>query len=245
MTKEAEQLYLKHIGEAGWNHSLFKPFSDEFCGINLVSIGTIITLLPPPPARLLDLGCGGGWTSVFFAKHGYTVTGQDISGDMIQLAERNKEVHSLGTNLNFIQADYENLDLLEEFDCAIFFDSLHHSDDEAAAISCVYRALKLGGVLLTHEPGEGHSVAPGSIEAMQLYGVNERDMPPHLIIRRGMEAGFRDFQIYPMPHDIKSLFYENRPPSIFSVAGIKFARRLLKLAFQPSNRFSAIVKMVK
>lgn len=245
MTKDAEQSYLKNIGEAGWNHSLLKPFSDEFCGINLASIGTIISLLPSPPARLLDLGCGGGWTSIFFAKHGYQVTGQDISSDMLELAEHNKQVSAVGGNLNFVLTDYENLSLPEEFDCAVFFDSLHHSDDEGAAISCVYRALKPGGILLTHEPGEGHSGAPGSIEAMKLYGVNERDMPPHLIIRRGLEAGFGEFRIYPMPHDIKTLFYEKRPPSRFSWAGFKLARRALRLAFNPSDRSSAIVMMVK
>jgi SAM-dependent methyltransferase len=245
MTKEAEQLYLSKIGKAGWNHSLHKPFSDEFCGLNLASMGFIISLLPPPPARLLDLGCGGGWTSIFFAKHGYNVLGQDISEDMLALAHENKRLNNLSDTLRFTQADYESLDSQGEFDCAVFFDSLHHADDEGAAIRSVYRSLKPGGILLTHEPGEGHSVAPGSVEAMNLYGVNERDMPPHLIIRRGREAGFRDFRIYPMPHDLITTFYEKRPPSRLSWAGLKFARRVLRLAFRPSARSGAIVKMVK
>ena len=41
--------------------------------------------LPDPPARILDMGCGGGWTSIFFAKRGYEVVGQDISQDMIDV----------------------------------------------------------------------------------------------------------------------------------------------------------------
>jgi SAM-dependent methyltransferase len=245
VSKEAEKSFLTKVGEPGRRHSLYKPFSDHLCGTNLISIGFIISLLPPPPANLLDLGCGGGWTSTFFAKYGYNVVGQDISQDMIELARENKRINSLGSNLHFIQSDYESLDLDSYFDCAVFFDSLHHADDELAAIQSVYRLLKPGGVLLTHEPGEGHSKAVGSLEAVQLYGVNERDMPPSLIIRRGKEVGFQNFRVFPMPDEIKAVYYGRFPPPIFSWAGWKLARRALRMAFRPSIRASAIVKMVK
>jgi len=244
MSKAAEQSYLEKIGADGWQHSREKPFSDEYCGINLAAIGTIISLLPPPPARLLDMGCGAGWTSVFFAKRGYEVVGQDISQDMIRLSEENRARNSL-ENLSFVQGDYEDLTFSREFDCVVFFDSLHHSDDELLAIGSAYRALKPGGVLLTHEPGEGHAANPASIEAMQLYGVNERDMPPELIIRRGEEVGFTQARTFPLQHDIQEIFYGDRPPRLLSTAGYFLAKRLLELVFKPSLKASSIVIMVK
>lgn len=247
MSKEGEHAYLANIGEDGRLHSLHKPFSDPLCGINLMSIGTIMTLLPPRPASILDLGCGGGWTSVFLARHGYDVVGQDIAPDMIALAEENRRLHAPGRALRFLCSDFENMDFENRFDAALFFDCLHHADDELLAIRSVYRALKPGGVLITHEPGDGHSTNPVSVEAMRLYGVNERDMPPRLIMERGREVGFTDMRVMPMPHDLIDIFYTKRefPKRMVSKRRWRITRRLLKLIFDPDPGASAIVMMTK
>jgi SAM-dependent methyltransferase len=244
MSKLAEQSYLEKIGEAGRNHSLGKPFSDPYCGINLASIGAIIALLPPPFARILDMGCGGGWTSVFFAKYGYEVVGQDISQDMVDLARQNQAQQNVGGNLSFVKSDFESVGL-DGFDAVVFFDCLHHAEDERAAIASAWRALKPGGMLITHEPGEGHSTAPGSIEAMELYGVTEKDMPPHLIINYAQEVGFTGHRIYPMQHDLIDIFYTQPIPRLFSKAAWRRAKRVLKAAFRPSGRASSIVILIK
>jgi len=245
LSKQAEQNYLALTGEGGKAHSLGKPFSDALCGSNLASIGTIMTLLPDPPARILDMGCGAGWTSVFFAKRGYEVVGQDISQDMIDLANQNKTEQNVDARLSFVCRDYEETTAEEEFDAVVFFDCLHHSDDERAALASAFRALKPGGVVITHEPGEGNSVAPGSIEAMDLYGVVERDMPPHLIIRHGKEIGYRSSRIYPMQDALLEILYRQPVPTRWSKAGRWRARWVLDAAFRPSDKLSAIVVMTK
>jgi SAM-dependent methyltransferase len=245
MSKAAEQAYLRKLGDAGREHSKNKPFSDNDRGVNLVAIGAMLSLLPPPPGRLLDLGCGGGWTSVFFARSGYEVVGQDISQDMIGLAEENAARTAM-LSISFRQGDYETAAFHEEFDCAVFFDSLHHAEDEAAALRCAFAALRPGGVLLTLEPGEGHSIHPNAIEAVRLYGVSERDMPPHLINRRGQEAGFVPDGVFPSPHVLVDFFYRRRPPPPSSpLAAVRHALRALKLAFGRRKRESAIVRLVK
>jgi SAM-dependent methyltransferase len=245
MSKIDEQKYLENTGEGGRQHNLGKPFSDNYCGINLASIGAIMTLLPSPPAAILDMGCGGGWTSIFYAKHGYTVVGQDISQDMIDLAHENQLLQNVGGNLSFVSADYESTSFNGQFDAVVFFDCLHHADDERAAIASAYHALKPGGVLITHEPGEGHSTAPGSIAAMELYGVNERDMPPHLIIKHGTELGFASHRIYPMQHELLDVFYLRPVPRLFSKSAWLHAKRVLRAAFRPSDRASSIVILTK
>jgi tellurite methyltransferase len=47
-----------------------------------------VSALLPPGARVLDLGCGEGRDSVFFAERGFDVTGVDIARSGLSKAER-------------------------------------------------------------------------------------------------------------------------------------------------------------
>ena len=246
MSKEAEKQYLDAIGQEGRWHAKNKPFSNSDCGLTLASIGTVMSLMPPAPARVLDMGCGSGWTSLFFAKQGHQVVGVDLAENMIQLARELAAESDAPESLAFLCSDYEALKFENEFDCVVFFDCLHHADDERAALASAWRALKPGGVVITHEPGEGHSVGPHSVRAMELYGVNERDMPPALIIKQARSIGFREWRIVPMQHTIFEIFYGlPRRTKLFSKAGLRLARRLFRLATAPSDRASAIVVLRK
>ena len=196
--KQGEIDYMQKLGEEGATGAYDKPFSHFTCSKNLVDLGIIMALLPQPPARLLDLGCGTGWTSAFFARRGYRVTGQDIAPEMIRYAELNRDRYE-ARNIDFIVSDYESMSLDGLFDCAVFYDSLHHAVDERAALASVYRALRPGGVLITHEPGVGHSRSADSIRAMELYGVTEKDMPPAHIRDLCREIGYTKFRFLPDP----------------------------------------------
>ena len=198
IVKQGEIDYMKNIGDEGARAAFDKPFSHFTCSKNLVDLGIIMALLPTPPARLLDLGCGTGWTSAFFARRGYRVVGQDIAPDMIEYAERNR-VRYEASDLEFVLSDYESLNFTDPFDCAVFYDSLHHAVDERAALESVHRALRPGGVLITHEPGAGHSKGPDSMRAMELYGVTEKDMPPSHIRDLCRAIGFSGFEFLPDP----------------------------------------------
>jgi SAM-dependent methyltransferase len=195
MAKDGERQYLSVLDEDTRRHTEEKPFSNDSCGQCLMELGAIFSLLPPPPLRLLDLGCGTGWTSRFFARRGYDVTGVDISEDMIQCAERLRVSEGLD-NLRFQVLDYEASPFTETFGAAVFFDSLHHSEDEALALKAVHQALVPGGICITSEPGVGHGSSPESLEAMARYGVTERDMDPPRIWRAAERAGFRSHTLY-------------------------------------------------
>ncbi|QDU74017.1 Malonyl-[acyl-carrier protein] O-methyltransferase [Bremerella volcania] len=201
MGKSGELTYLRDLDEKGKVRLANKPFSVDYQGRHLCDIGMMRNLLPDPPARLLDLGCGTGWTSCFFAMMGYEVVGQDIAPDMIKAATANKQrFHA--DSASFIVSDYESLDFRDEFDAACFYDSLHHAEDERLALAAVFRALKPGGVLVTHEPGKGHAAAEISIQAVERYGVTEKDMPAWYIIRLASEIGFSSVQHFPFANEV-------------------------------------------
>jgi len=202
MTKRAEVDYVSKITEGERIHAAAKPFSDPHRGRYLQQFGTILALLPEPPARVLDMGCGTGWTTEFLDRSGYDVVGVDIAPDMIDLARSvpaRRDIH-------FVVSDYEGLAGLGAFDAVVFFDCLHHAEDERAALTAAYRALSPGGRVVLSEPGAGHHQRPESRRAMDEFGVNEKDMPPSHIIELATAVGFRDWEVYPDPGTLLSFF---------------------------------------
>jgi SAM-dependent methyltransferase len=202
MPKQGEIDYVSKLAAHEVAHAFAKPFSDPRCGQYLMDLGLVLSLLPPPPARLLDLGVGPGWTSILFARRGYDVVGVDVAPAMIELARANRARCGDDLRLDFAVADYESLDWQDKFDAVVFYDALHHAEDEAAALATVFRALRPGGVCITVEPGARHADDPGAHAARARFGVTEKSMPPAHIIAVAQRLGFRKFEVYerPTPH---------------------------------------------
>jgi SAM-dependent methyltransferase len=198
--KDIEASYFRRIPDDALEQSLSKPFSQSDRGKLLVEIGTVISLLPEPPARVLDLGCGTGWTSAFLARCGYEVVGVDFAPEAIASAT---SAHQLA-GLTFLAHDWDEAlpPELGSFDAAVFFDALHHSDNENAPLRTARLALREGGICVTCEPGTGHAASPSSVHATTTFGVNERDMTPQQIITAGSKAGFRSASVFPHPQEV-------------------------------------------
>jgi SAM-dependent methyltransferase len=208
MPRTGELTYFHQIGPEGRQHAVAKPFSDQNCGQFLMRVGELLRLLPPPPARLLECGCGTGWLAYLLAKHGYRVVATDVCPEAIQLARDNPTFQN-GPAPDFRVADAEKLPFQGEFDAVLFFDALHHAVDELAAVESAYRALKPGGVCVLLEPGWGHHLESLEVEAK--FGVTEKDMPPFYLKRLGKKVGFRACQVYPtFDHLGKALFPADR-----------------------------------
>ncbi|MEO6095779.1 MAG: class I SAM-dependent methyltransferase [Fibrobacteria bacterium] len=212
MPTPGEFKYFEKLGVDGMQHAIHKPWSDPHCGLYLMELGAMMGLIPGK-GRLLDLGCGTGWTSVLFAQKGYDVVGQDLVPEAIEAGRKLKVQHGLD-NLDFVTADYESLAFENEFDVAIFFDCLHHSIDEAKALNSAYRALKPGGICITSEPGLGH--ARRSKQVMEQFGTTERDMHPAKIIRAGKKSGFKCLGIHPHAYDLYLTLYRKNHSSRLS-----------------------------
>src|SRR6267378_8622294 len=104
--------------------------------------------------------------------------------------------------------DYEKLPFSNELEIAVFFDALHHCENEVATLTSVFEALRPRGVCILSEPGTGYSAAEGSRNAVQRFGVNEKDMPPTTIWQFAKQVGFRQIAIRPNANAINQLLYD-------------------------------------
>jgi len=207
---EGELSYFDNIGEGGRAHALAKPFSDDDRGGLFLEVGAVLSLLPNPPASVLDCGCGTGWLTWLLSRCGYASTGIDVAPRAIQLAG-SYEPYAGVPHPRFVVGEVEEMTFDREFDAVVFFDSLHHTVDEEAALRNVLRALRPGGVCITSEPGRGHAEA--SVEELETYGVTERDMPARHIVDDGRRVGFANTRMYPRADSVGARLYGQPAPS--------------------------------
>lgn len=79
--------------------------------------------------KLLDLACGTGELSVRFSNAGFTVTGVDLSEDMLTVAQA--KANLAGENIDFLLQDMSELELIDRYDIiGIFCDSLNYLQSE-------------------------------------------------------------------------------------------------------------------
>ncbi|HJT65085.1 MAG TPA: methyltransferase domain-containing protein [Pyrinomonadaceae bacterium] len=195
--KQAARDYLRNIPEERRHHLRTKPFynlankpakyknegMDEDTHRHFCDFANIaVTLALPPGSRILDVGCGSGWLSEYFARLGYVVKGIDISPDLIQMSEeRVARVpygadHETPLRCTFAVHDVEAAPLPEKFDAILCYDSLHHFEDERAVVNNLAAMLDVGGLLFILEgerPPAGSSSEAELVEVMAEFGTLE------------------------------------------------------------------------
>lgn len=193
MSKDREIAYFENMTEEARRFAANKPFSADGRGAYLIDVGQILCLIPPPPGRLLDVGCGSGWTTAMFAKSGYDATGVDIAPAAIRLARL-----TFGdTGAQFEVHDFEDLSFTDQFDAAVIYDCLHHAEHPQKVADAVCRALRPGGEVVVVEPGRGHHDSATSRWARETHGVTEDEMPPRRVVGFLRRAGFSSSRVYP------------------------------------------------
>ena len=97
--------------------------------------------------KVLDVGCGGGFSSEFMAAKGVVVSGIDQSAKCIQAAQKHAE--SNGFKIDYRQAVAEKIPYGNAtFDAVVCVDVLEHVDNVEQVILEVYRVLKPNGLFL-------------------------------------------------------------------------------------------------
>ena len=96
--------------------------------------------------KLLDLGCGGGQTSIFFNEQGATVTGVDFSKTQIDFAKNLVNRKGIG-RVTFQQGNIENLSMFGDcnFDLVNSSHTIHYVKNLQGCFNEVFRVLKPKG----------------------------------------------------------------------------------------------------
>jgi SAM-dependent methyltransferase len=99
-------------------------------------------VLPSPPARLLEVGCGRGDLAVRLVGLGYAVTALDLAPEAIG--------HARAAGLDAVEADFLVYDA-EPFDVVLFSRSLHHINPLHAAVARAADLTRPGGMVIGEE----------------------------------------------------------------------------------------------
>ena len=119
-----------------WNVGLYEQkhsYVWEY-GANLIEI-----LTPQLDEYILDLGCGTGQLTAQIAATGAKVVGLDAAEDAIAQCRRNYP------QIEFIVSNGADFSLNKSFDAVFSNAALHWIHTPAAAVKCIYRALKPRG----------------------------------------------------------------------------------------------------
>jgi len=100
---------------------------------------------------LLDLGCGAGENSVYFASRGADCVAADYSPGMVEVALRlaqANQVSIIGRVINALAIDFPD----NTFDVVYAANLLHHIPDPAIALREMHRVVKPGGQVCFWDP---------------------------------------------------------------------------------------------
>jgi SAM-dependent methyltransferase len=145
--------------------------------------GNVVATVPPP-ARVLEVGCGPGWLSIELADRGFEVTGLDLDPAMIERAQANAERVSAGRadapRPTFLVGDVAALPFLEvSFDLVVSTFSMHHWSDRHAGLADIWRVVRPGGRILIWDLRPGavpfHSKSRRRVEDAHADGAHGPD----------------------------------------------------------------------
>lgn len=174
-----------------------------------------------PPARVADLACGTGWSSIAMAR-AYplvNVDGCDLDADAIAAARRNAEQAGLSARVTFTVTDATGGGWSGRYDLVTIFEGLHDMSRPADALRIARGMLRQSGsVIIADELVEDEFTAPASELERYHYGwsvlaclpgamsdpstaATGAVMRPAILRRYAREAGFADVEVLPLKTD--------------------------------------------
>jgi 2-polyprenyl-3-methyl-5-hydroxy-6-metoxy-1,4-benzoquinol methylase len=174
-----------------------------------------------PPARVADVACGTGWSSIAMATAypEITVHGFDLDPDVIRLAQRNADEAGLADRVRYSVTDASSAEEPGSYDLVTIFEALHDLSRPVDALRVVRSMLvDEGSVVIADELVEDEFTAPASDADRYAYAwsvvsclpsamgdpetaATGAAMRPATLRRYATEAGFRAVETLPIETD--------------------------------------------
>jgi pimeloyl-ACP methyl ester carboxylesterase/SAM-dependent methyltransferase len=174
-----------------------------------------------PPARVADIACGYGWSSIAIAQAypNVLVDGFDSDGPSIERARQNAIAAGVSDRVTFHVQDAASPDLTGRYDLVAVFEALHDMARPVEALRTMRDILADGGtaIVMDERVAEAFTVPGDDVERFMYVasilfclptGMAEQPsagtgtvMRPTTLKRYAQEAGFRDVEILPIEHD--------------------------------------------
>lgn len=175
-----------------------------------------------PPARVADIACGGGWSSIALARAypNAQVDGFDLDAPSIHLARENAAAHGVADRVSFHVRDVADPSFAGQYDLVMGFEMLHDLSAPVEALRVMRGMLAEGGaVIIMDERVADQFTAPGDPQERLYYGFSTlcclpaglADTPSaatgtvmraDTLRRYAAEAGFGEVEILPIEHDL-------------------------------------------
>lgn len=174
-----------------------------------------------PPARVADLGCGTGWSSIAIALSypNVAVDGIDLDEASVAEARRNAEQAGVAGRVTFEARDAADPQLAGRYDLVCAFETIHDMVDPVGALRAMRGMQAEDGVTFVADERVAESfTAPGDELERFMYGWSALHclpvgmvappatgtgtvMRPATLRAYAQEAGFRDIEILPIDND--------------------------------------------
>jgi 2-polyprenyl-3-methyl-5-hydroxy-6-metoxy-1,4-benzoquinol methylase len=126
-----------------------------------------------PPARVADVACGTGWSSIAMARTypAITVDGFDLDADVVAAAAGNAREAGVAGRVRFAVLDAADPDLPGRYDLVTIFEALHDMSRPVEALRAARAMLAEGGsVVIADERVEDEFTAPAPGRDRRAYG---------------------------------------------------------------------------
>ncbi len=149
----------RHGGGVSWDElgddareaqgALNRPWFERRLGDVLAGLPDLHAALSADGARIADVGCGMGWSTLALARAypGAEVVGLDIDQPSVDAARAAAEAAGLGDRVDFRLAGGETL-AAEPFDAAFAFECLHDMPRPVEVLAAIRAGVREGGVVV-------------------------------------------------------------------------------------------------
>ena len=174
-----------------------------------------------PPARVADVGCGTGWSSIAIARAypAAGVDGFDLDSASIEDARRNAQASGVADRVTFQVRDAADPKLAGSYDLVTAFETIHDMSNPVGALKAMRNLKKSeGAVVVADERVAEEFTAPGDEVERFMYGWSALHclpvgmvgpesagtgtvMRPSRLREYARKAGFTDIEILPVEND--------------------------------------------